>query len=139
MLEPIQWNDNFKVGVVIIDKQHEKLFASFNKLTGLLHDKIKVIDLEDILDDMIDYLKFHFKTEEKLLKKHPDFQIHKNKHLEFIAKTKEFDENFLDKNPEIVANEMFIFLSGWLKKHIQEEDKFYFQYLITKNLLPDQP
>ncbi|MBU4011982.1 MAG: bacteriohemerythrin, partial [Proteobacteria bacterium] len=134
----INWDEKFSVHVEIIDSQHKKLFESINTLLQLMEKEIIIEDLEEILDDMFDYFDYHFSSEEKLIKSHPEFEHHRQRHLEFINNVKEYNNKFLAKDPEIIAEKMFVFLSEWLQNHILREDRYSFDYLQKHNLLKDE-
>ena len=40
-MEEIKWNDQFNLGVEIIDRAHQKLFSIVNKLVALSEDPVK--------------------------------------------------------------------------------------------------
>ena len=132
----LQWDNSYSVNIELIDYQHKKLFKDINQLLQLLDKKIDVLDVEAIIDNMIDYIAFHFTTEEKLLVQHPEFISHKAEHQLFIEKTNQFDRELFATKPKETAFELYVFLGGWLQQHIQKVDRLHFAYLQSNNLLP---
>lgn len=132
-----QWDDGrFSVRVKLIDDQHRKLFADINTLIQMLDTRVELSELEAVVDNLIDYIGYHFSTEEKLLAKHPDFVAHHGKHQDFTNKTREIERQLLAAKPEETATSLYLFLGEWLQHHIQTEDRLYFDYLLRHNLLP---
>lgn len=131
----LKWDDaRYSVGVEMIDAQHKKLFNDINALIKMLDSRLGLGDLEVIVDDMIDYFDYHFSTEEKLLKGHPDFASHKAKHRAFVERITDFDKQLLSTTPEETATSLYLFLGEWFQNHIQKEDRAYFAYLRNNNL-----
>lgn len=132
----LHWDDRYSVAVQLIDEQHQKLFADLNTLIHLLNTRVELSEVESVVDDLIDYVGYHFSTEEKLLAKHPHYAAHRLRHQEFTEKVRSFDRQLLLDKPEQTAISLFIFLGEWLQNHIQTEDRLYFDYLHRHKLLP---
>lgn len=133
MRDYITWQDDFSVGVEVIDEQHKKLLEVINIFLCSLEESNDRFAIGRSLDDMIKYTEYHFYTEQLLLEKHPDFLSHLNQHWQLVKKAKKIQEEFqqhLERKSEI-----FDFLLLWLKEHILGTDKVYFSYLIKNNLL----
>jgi hemerythrin-like metal-binding protein len=65
MIELIVWSDELSVNIEEIDKQHKKLIDVINVLfNAMIEGKTQNI-IDTIIDDLIDYAKYHFSTEEK--------------------------------------------------------------------------
>ena len=136
IVSSFQWDDRYSVQVAAIDAQHQKIFSDINKLASCLEAKPELAVIEAIVDDMIDYVGYHFSTEEKLLAAHPDFSAHQARHRVFTDKTREFDRQLFATKPAEMALSLFLFLGAWLQNHILTEDRLYFDYLRANNLLP---
>lgn len=137
MTEPcFLWDEKYSVAVPVIDLQHQKLFFDINRLIKLLDTRVELSELEVVVDDLIDYIGYHFSAEEKLLAKHPDVASHRQEHQGFTDKVRDIERQLLKENPEQTAISLFIFLGEWLQNHIQNEDRLFFNYLHRHNLLP---
>jgi len=82
------------------------------------------------LNDLIDYTKYHFSREEKIMQDHnyPDFEDHKQQHDKMVAQvTKFIDEYRIDKTRTI--DNVTQFLKSWLINHINGSDQKYRPYL----------
>ena len=127
-MELLQWHDSFSVGIEIVDQQHQKLFSLINDLIVKNQPHQKKEMIEKALGDLLDYTDYHFKTEEKLFKIHPNFKRHKAVHQSFADKVSGFAAAFKSGNtdfkPAIVG-----FLVDWIKRHVLNMDKAFFQEL----------
>ena len=84
----IVWDKYYSVGIEIIDNQHKKLIDMINDLyasfiTGEAQEKAP-----GIVDQMLNYTDYHFKTEEKFFDEHnyPETDKHKEIHQSFVDK-----------------------------------------------------
>jgi hemerythrin len=134
MREYILWQDDFSVGVSVIDSQHQKLLQVINAFLYNVEEGAARDAIEESLAEMIRYTEYHFYTEQLLLEPHPDFLAHLNQHWQLIKKTKQIQRDFL--SGKVLTNEVFDFLISWLKDHILGTDQVYFTYLRAKDLLP---
>ncbi len=85
------------------------------------------------LNDLINYIKQHFSTEEEYLTKHkyPGFKTHKSEHDKFIAKVCEYQKNYLIYKTLPIVN-LFNFVWDWFAQHILVTDKEYKLYFEEK-------
>ncbi len=134
MREYILWQDDFSVGVAVIDAQHQKLLQVINAFLDNLEQGAARDAIELSLEEMIRYTEYHFYTEQLLLEPHPDFLAHLNQHWQLIKKTKQIQNDL--RAGKVMTNEVFDFLISWLKNHILGTDQVYFTYLRAKDLLP---
>lgn len=133
MREYITWQDEFSVGVKVIDAQHKKLLEVINTFLRSLEDSDDRFAIGRSLDEMIRYTEYHFYTEQLLLEKHPDFLAHLNQHWQLVKRAKKIQSDY-QQEIELKAD-IFDFLLSWLKDHILGTDKVYFSYLLKNELL----
>jgi len=124
----IKWDDKYSVGISIIDDEHKEFIAMINKAVAIKENNSNPEEVREILYEMIKYALKHFATEETYMKKFnfPEFQLHRNEHLDFADKT------FANLNKVImgdfqIANEILEYLKQWLVNHIQETDRKYIE------------
>ncbi|MDH3393727.1 MAG: bacteriohemerythrin [Desulfobulbaceae bacterium] len=134
MSDIFEWKPEYSIGVASVDNQHQEIFHIFNKLANAVANGNSPKAAAAAMHEMSKYLDKHFTFEEPLLQKHPDFDRHHLEHLKFIENTLDFQIRFADKDTN-VHTDMLAFLFDWLKKHILEMDKEYFDYLKENNLL----
>lgn len=126
----LAWNDNFSVGVNTIDQQHSGLFAVVNELhTAMMKGQTKTV-IGALLDKLVKYTREHFAHEERMMEaaKYPGLAAHKAHHAELTKQVGDFMARY--KRGDGTLNiELLRFLSDWLTKHIQKEDKEYSPWL----------
>jgi hemerythrin len=131
----MKWSDLLSVNVIEIDEQHKKLVAFINELSDHMKfgkgDKV----ISKILSGLVDYTKYHFSTEERLMSQYAyaELKVHKTEHDEFVKKIfhlyKEYNENKAFVTPQVMR-----FLREWLFNHITEVDKRLGDYLASKGI-----
>ncbi len=129
----IAWQDDFSVGVDVIDEQHKMLLQVINTFLSSLEESDDRFAIGRSLDEMIKYTEYHFYTEQLLLEKHPDFLAHLNQHWQLVKQAKQIQKDFQQYRD--LKADIFDFLLLWLKNHILGTDKVYFSYLLKNNLI----
>jgi hemerythrin len=118
----IEWSDKYLVGIERIDFEHKiflDLIKEFEK--AILNDEGKV-ELEDILQELIFYAKFHFRSEENMMKRigFPTMSAHQEIHYHLIDL---LNNKMSALNVGIIQpNEVLTFLLDWFTKHTTLED-----------------
>jgi hemerythrin len=116
------WSDKFLVGIARIDFEHRiflDLIADFEKA---IHAKSEPQELQNILEEIILYAKFHFRSEENMMAKigYPDLAEHRDIHYHLI-------DNLNNKATAIIMGlikpeDMLAFLIDWFTQHTTLED-----------------
>lgn len=127
-MELMHWHDTFSVGVRIIDDQHRQLFASVNELIVAFNTQQQDEVLDRILDAVLTYTEKHFRTEEELMKTHPQFNVHCTVHRLFAERIGRMAVDF-SKNKTAVAARLINDLTDWLQNHILKTDIAFFSNL----------
>lgn len=119
----MKWNESFSVGVAEIDAQHRKLVEMLGNLLEEMKKGQGKAVLTKTIEDMLNYAKEHFATEEKYMKlyNYPDSLKHKKEHERFVEASKSFYENYV--NGSLTAIDLMNFLKNWLVEHILGSDK----------------
>ncbi len=124
----IEWSKKYSVDVQEIDEQHKKLIEIINDLFAAFKKGKARLILREILDKMMQYADYHFKTEEELLNQchYAELEKHKKQHDEFIKKVNKFYNDY--KGGKIsVTYDVINFLRDWILQHIKKSDKNYMQ------------
>ena len=118
-----------------IDQQHQKLVDIINSLYESFVDQTAAHKLGKIIEELIDYSNYHFKTEEELFHKfgYPESESHIAKHNDFIEKINEFAQKFKAGNVNLTY-QLMNFLRNWLINHINGDDKDYSGFFRGKNI-----
>ena len=132
-----KWKEEFNLNIDEIDKQHKKLME-----IGRRAYDIAVIDdgydrydeIMTIIDELLEYTKYHFEYEEDMLKKCNYDHIHdqEEEHGFYVYKINEVaSREDIDDNQRKVILEIIDFLSEWISKHIMIADRKYAEFLKT--------
>ncbi|WP_206485638.1 bacteriohemerythrin [Thalassotalea sp. G2M2-11] len=131
----ITWKKEYSVGIEHIDQDHQKLISLLNRFTTAYDYAMSEEFEKDALNDLVNYTKYHFEREEKLMEKYdyPDFAEHKKQHIEMIKQVDHF-ANLYQQQGHDALNEISDFLTNWLINHINGTDKRYSKYLNDKGV-----
>ena len=129
----IEWNDAFSVGIQKIDEQHKKFFS----ITNLLFDSMRGAQDRDVvgsvLKELQQYVVYHFKAEESLMKmyNYPNMNAHKQEHDGAIHIVNKLVLDY-ERGIHTVDIELLKFLSDWIQSHILQVDRKYIPYVRGK-------
>ncbi|PTX17562.1 MULTISPECIES: bacteriohemerythrin [Halanaerobium] len=124
------WKDEYKIGVELVDSQHEELFRRLGDFIVTVRSEQdkeeKRKEIEKTLDFMGEYVVTHFNAEEALQKKYnyPDYENHHKIHEDFKAEIAEFKEKYKENNyDEDFVLEFSGRLLTWLINHVASTDQ----------------
>jgi len=131
----IKWHSSMDTGIDLIDNDHKKLISLINQLQNATQYKVDDNIIDQIMDDLINYTKYHFEREEFLMRtnQYPGYEDHKNLHEKMIGKMSECMKEY-KSNPDNTIDDALNFLKNWLINHIKGDDREYIPYLENKNL-----
>tara|TARA_B100002003_G_scaffold247565_1_gene279378 strand:+ start:11552 stop:12430 length:879 start_codon:yes stop_codon:yes gene_type:complete len=112
------------IGVKAIDADHENLFGILSKCKDISKSDTQSDELNLlVLDELLDYVAYHFKREEAVMVacNYPSLDIHKHVHKVLAQQVADKKEMFRQGN--LSPTELFEFLTGWLVHHIQGMDR----------------
>lgn len=124
----IAWDDSYEIGVDFIDKEHQVLFSTMNKLINLSEREEKS---EWVCREGIKYLKnhtdSHFEHEEEYMRSvnYSDYEIHKRLHDDFRFKTisaLEEELEYTNFSAESIRHFIGVCI-GWVISHTLTEDQ----------------
>jgi len=121
----IIWDSSFSVNHDVIDEQHKVLIDIINKFYHAFENARAFSELKNILDEMVDYARYHFAIEEKIIEDNNlvFLELHKKEHEFFIEKAKIFQQRFLSQDITL-SFDVMDFLRNWLIDHILVKDKY---------------
>jgi len=122
-MDYIEWTDDVKVGVKIIDDQHKSMVDSVNILFNRMGDENK-LETGKIFSQMLDGLKIHFETEDKYMtdNNYLDYISHKLEHDRLYNKLNEINKNILKGVSELTLNDLKS-IKTWFLNHLEFKDK----------------
>lgn len=97
----IQWEENLRLNVPLIDEQHEEIFAHFDKLSEALEGGSGSEEVIEVLKYLDDYAASHFADEENLmvLYKYDGLEEQRQQHAMFKENIDRFTELLADNEP----------------------------------------
>jgi hemerythrin len=126
--EMLEWSEKFLVGHERIDFEHKIFFGLIRDFQTARGHAASARELEDILEEIVLYAKFHFRSEENLMAKfgYPDLPAHRDLHWRLIdllhAKIMAFQVKTL------TALGIENFLIEWFLQHTGQEDVKFVAY-----------
>lgn len=119
----VEWDQSCSVGVHLIDDQHKRLFTLINDF----HEA--KTNLDQVLQDLLSYVDFHFKTEERYFSQfhYEKLEEHKQQHDFYEKRIKDLYTQCLTEKIDEgkISVEMEGFIKDWIIYHIKGSDKEY--------------
>jgi len=124
------WSDEYSVGDMEIDRQHQKIFSLIDRLDDQDMDASAMSVTFEKLDI---YVREHFADEEEKMKAggYPDLDAHMRQHDEFRDWLQSAKESFDTSDGAFgaIGQNIHDFLKGWLLAHILYADQDYKGYI----------
>lgn len=124
------WSEEYSVGVARFDTQHKKLIDLVNKLNDAMRVGKGKDVLAAILQELLDYTVYHFKSEEEAMQKvaFDGYDEHKREHDKLTRQVLDFAAKFNSGNSMLTVS-LMQFLKDWVLNHIKGTDQKYTKYL----------
>ncbi|MGP1594811.1 MAG: bacteriohemerythrin [Treponema sp.] len=126
MVNFVTWDTSYDLGIEVIDKQHKHLVNLMNQLYNACLDDKGVLDetFKSVMKELVDYVVFHFKDEEKIMEaiNYAGLKAHKQTHERFIKEILTSVQAY-QNGKQLVPNTFVRFLRDWLFNHILVDDK----------------
>lgn len=119
----LSWQDNYRVGVPLIDAEHQYIF----KLINEFHDKHALgntrSEVLQVLNRLVAYAEEHFQHEETLMRDigYPRLARQQDLHEKLYSSIFALNEK-LSLDAAKVDAETMRFLKNWIVEHILKED-----------------
>ena len=124
--EVFPWNIHFSTGLPEVDAQHRQLVQLLNRLACHLVYGSDAPTAQAALDELADYVSYHFRTEEAVWSEHlpgdPLVLEHRRIHEGFTAHIGSLLERTTE-HPEALFQDLLVFLTRWLANHILQDDR----------------
>lgn len=137
--ELVTWTQRYELGIPLIDQQHKQLVQLTNNLFLACLNGETTESFAQAVAEAVDYTKYHFNAEEKLLEqvRYPNIEAHKKEHRDFVNELAQAVQAFKD-GKKFVPNNFARYLRDWILTHIAISDKIYADYIFNlkrQNLL----
>ncbi|WP_313131474.1 bacteriohemerythrin [Anaerocolumna sp.] len=125
--------EEYYTGIKQIDEEHKELFRIAQSAYDVFADEFipdKFDHIVTIINELKEYAKFHFASEEAYMKKIGYKKLFSQvvDHEQFMEKVNGIDFEQVDKNQTEMLLDILTFIGDWLSQHILEKDK-----LISEN------
>lgn len=127
----MDFGGDHKIGLKKIDEQHADICETLNYIYDIKdHDKKEILEA---FDQLLSKLKYHFETEENLMKENKvvHFISHKLEHDRAFLKYSDYYGLFKNGNETFDA-EILVSLKNWIENHLVKKD-MKLQALISRN------
>jgi hemerythrin len=128
----VKWSNTYSVGIRELDNQHKKLLNFVNELFNHISDDEadESAHFKEVIDEVVDYVKVHFATEEKIMRaiNFPGYAEHKKAHEAFVLSILKTVRDF-ENGKRLVLINFTNFLRNWILSHIAIIDVKYSNYL----------
>lgn len=133
--EVFHWRNVYSVGIDSMDEHHKELFEMANNLIDKVNANKEQALLEDALNFLIDYAKFHFKEEEELQQKYdyPQYEIHMKEHKTLLKDVLKFKSQ-MNEDEIKISYKVIEFFKEWIINHILTKDRKYGHFLNGKGI-----
>ena len=120
----IEWSDALSVGFAEIDKDHQKLVEIVNEFNDAISQQRGRDELEETLEELIEYTSWHFRHEERLMQQHgyEAMEEHQQIHKDLATAAVEIQAKY-EAGDDSVLDALMPFLKDWLTEHILVTDK----------------
>lgn len=132
----LHWEESLKIGVPVIDEQHEEIFSKFDQLTQALEDGTAPVDIAELLNYLNRFAESHFAAEEELMRlyRYPGLDEQIRYHEEFKDNVRTLSEmsahNLPAKEIAIKANATII---RYFINHVRKVDSKIASYINSAN------
>ena len=127
-------NELFVFGIPVLDTQNANLVRICSNLRTACSKGVETKNgrLQKAVHEAVDYARYHFSTEEKLMSilEYPAFDMHKKEHDNFIWEALNRLKKFRE-GEEISPENLVSFLSEWIKNHIGDYDKEFAGHFLS--------
>jgi len=121
------WTDALRVGIDAIDKDHQIIISLLNRVA---YKDLDDNEVADIVRELVDYTRYHFKREEAVMKVcgYPDLENHRQVHRELTVKMTDLAEIWHHERDPKNIQHLLKFLRNWWIGHIVNVDSEIAQY-----------
>lgn len=131
------WQDEYSVGVRVLDEHHRHIFQLLNRLQeALLLDQGRD-GLGFLLDELIAYVRWHFAAEELMMQAFgfPEALAHELDHERQLRVLLALREQYADGGEQLVT-QLLEYMGSWLIRHIFTTDRHYCAFFVERGARP---
>jgi hemerythrin len=134
----IPWTKSLVIDNGWIDQQHQQMILHIVNLINAIAKGNSQTVINNYMTFLHQYANIHFNTEEQSMQKYhyPNYIPHRQEHLQFVEHLRELDTQLEQDGPsEKLGSSIGNFLWNWFKRHIQDSDRAYGEYLKVRGII----
>ncbi|HWR03399.1 MAG TPA: bacteriohemerythrin [Humidesulfovibrio sp.] len=122
--DPLAWQEEYGIGIAVIDKEHRELFHQAKTLYHGLFGVEPAASPGKLFPALLNITREHFATEEELMRAHgyPALKPHTEHHRQILAALRDFASDY-EAWKTASRKEIGIFIKNWVMTHILTEDR----------------
>ena len=131
----LTWSEQYTINVAEIDEQHAKLCEHVSRLHAGVEARIDKDDLRQLLVDLVEFTRFHFDYEERLMKEHglETSKTHRREHGLLLKHMEDLVQAVSKgKYPTFFSD--YDVSNDWFLAHILNFDKKLGEFLNSKGV-----
>ncbi len=135
------WKEKYRIGVELIDSQHEELFRRVSDFMSILRSQgkweEKVAKVNETMAFMSEYVVTHFRDEEELQEKvgYPDMESHHKIHAEMVDYVVQVSKQYQEEGyKEELIQQFAGKLLAWLINHVAASDQQIADYVKSQEV-----
>ena len=125
----VNWDEKLSTDIPNIDNQHKQLVAMINKISDAMKNSTGNSILLEVLTELIEYTKTHFRYEEQYMEKikYPKLKEHKDVHDHIVKQVSELYDK-VSSGKYVSTVKISNMLKEWISDHILKVDMHYAKY-----------
>jgi len=129
----IVWQAEFITGIAELDNHHQIMVSIINRRHRLRRDPTTEEDINDLLQETIDYSTVHFRAEETYMhqNRYPYLQSHYLNHQGYKDKLTDLIKGHV-RNGAQLSTGLLQFLKEWWLDHILTSDMHFAEFLMSR-------
>ena len=122
-MAPLEWKDDYSVGVPAVDHEHRELIGLVNRLHQALASGRPEIEVAEIFGDLFRAISSHFALEERFMREHGYDQAaqHKADHERLLDELRDIMDDHRDRQDHSVKR-LTASLDAWFTNHFKTHD-----------------
>lgn len=123
----VEWSKDIEIGVDFVDADHKVLINLLNQINDCVEQNEESTVVGSVLDALVEYTKFHFMREEKMLEScgYVDLAAHQQIHEDLSQQVLKIYADYQNDPWTVNPEDVLEFLKSWLVDHIMGHDFAY--------------
>lgn len=122
-MAPLEWKDQYSVGVPAVDHEHQELIALVNELHEAIASEKSEDEVAEVFGDLFRSISAHFALEERFMREHGYDQStqHKTDHERLLDELRDIMDDHSDGNDNSVER-LTASVEAWFTNHFKTHD-----------------